>query len=69
MLIIVNTKGGVDNVRVIDSSGNPEFDAILIRDVRESWVFKPAAKKGRRVRCLLQQTVRVNWEAGSPFER
>lgn len=69
MLIVVNTKGGVDSVRVIDSSGNPEFDAILIRDVRESWVFKPASKKGRRVRCLLQQTTRVNWEAGSPFER
>jgi TonB family protein len=69
MLIVVDTKGGVDSVRVLDSSGNPEFDAILIKDVRESWVFKPASKKGRRVRCLLQQTVRVSWEAGSPFER
>jgi TonB family protein len=67
MLIVVDTKGGVDSVRVLDSSGNEEFDAILIRDVRESWVFKPASKKGRRVRCLLQQTVRVTWEAGSPF--
>lgn len=69
MLIVVDAKGGVDSVRVIDSSGNPEFDAILVRDVREAWVFKPASKKGRRVKCLLQQTVRVNWTAGSPFER
>ena len=67
MLIVVDTRGGVDSVRVLDSSGNPEFDAILVRDVRESWMFKPASKKGRRVKCLLQQTVRVTWEAGSPF--
>lgn len=67
MLIVVDTKGGVDSVRVLESSGNPEFDAILLRDVSESWVFKPASKKGRKVKCLLQQTVRVTWEAGSPF--
>lgn len=67
MLVVVDAKGGVDSVRVLDSSGNPEFDAILIKDVSELWVFKPASKKGRRVKCLLQQTVRVTWEAGSPF--
>lgn len=69
LLIIVDTKGGVDSVRVLESSGNPEFDAIVIRDVREAWLFTPASKNGRNVRCLLQQSVRVNWDAGSPFER
>jgi len=67
-LIVVNAKGGVDSLRMLSSSGNPGFDKIVTNDIREAWVFQPAAKKGRKVRCLLQQAVRVSWTAGSPFE-
>lgn len=68
LLIVVDTKGGVDSVRVLDPSGNPEFDEIVMRDVREAWYFTPAMKNGRNVRCLIQQAVRVSWNGGSPFE-
>ena len=69
MLILVNKNGGVESVRIIDSSGNPDFDAIIVRDVKEAWLFTPAIKRGKRVRCLVQQATRVNWTGSrSPFE-
>lgn len=67
-LIVVSAKGSVDSVRLLVSSGNPAFDEIVMDDVREAWVFQPAVRKGRKVRCLLQQAVRVSWTPGSPFE-
>ena len=68
VLILVDTRGGVSNVRVLQGSGNKHFDAIILRDIREAWVFSPAMKKGRKVRCLVQQNVRVEWSGGSPFD-
>lgn len=68
VLILVDTRGAVSNVRVLQGSGNEHFDAIILRDIREAWVFSPAMKKGRKVRCLVQQNVRVEWKAGSPFD-
>jgi TonB family protein len=68
VLILVDARGAVSNVRVLQGSGNEHFDAIILRDIREAWVFSPAMKKGRKVRCLLQQTTRVEWQAGSPFD-
>ena len=69
LLIVVDTKGSVESIRVLNPSGNEGFDEIIIDDVKKLWVFTPASKRGRKVRCMLQQTVRVSWEAGSPFER
>ena len=69
MLLLIDRRGAVESVRVIESSGNPRFDDIIVHDAKESWVFTPAIKKGRRVRCLVQQATRVNWTGGgSPFE-
>ena len=69
MLLLVDQNGAVKSVRVLESSGNPEFDAIITRDALEAWVFTPAIKKGKRVRCLVQQYTRVNWTGSrSPFE-
>ena len=68
LLIVVDAKGSVDSIRVLDASGNDGFDEIIIQDVKEMWVFTPATKKGRKVKCMLQQSVKVTWEAGSPFE-
>ena len=65
VLILVDTRGAVSNVRVLQGSGNKHFDAIILRDIREAWVFSPAMKKGRKVRCLVQQNVRVEWSGGS----
>jgi len=69
MLIVVNENGAVESVRALEASDNPEFDAIILRDIREAWLFTPAIRKGRKVKCLLQQSVRVNWSGNRlPFE-
>lgn len=67
VLLVVDTIGAVSNVRVLKTSGNPEFDAIIVQSIQDDWAFTPAMKKGRKVKCLLQQTVAVRWTAGSPF--
>lgn len=69
LLITVDTRGAVESVRMTESSGNPGFDAIIIRDVREAWIFSPAIRKGRKVRQVGEQSVRVSWTGpSSPFE-
>jgi Gram-negative bacterial TonB protein C-terminal len=68
VLILIDTRGAVSNVRVLQGSGNEHFDKIILYDIRHSWVFSPAMKKGRKVRCLVQQNVRIVWSGGSPFD-
>jgi Gram-negative bacterial TonB protein C-terminal len=68
VLILIDTRGAVSNVRVLQGSGNKHFDEIILYDISHSWVFSPAMKKGRKVRCLVQQNVRVVWSGGSPFD-
>lgn len=69
LLITVDTTGLVHNVRVLNPSGNEQFDAIILESVRREWAFTPAIKKGRKVKCLLQQSVAVTWRgSGSRFE-
>jgi TonB family protein len=67
VLMVISEQGAVTSLRVLESSGNEHFDAIMVRYIRETWVFTPAVKNGRRVRCIVQQTTRIVWEAGSPF--
>lgn len=68
VLILIDTRGAVGSVRVLQGSGNEHFDKIILYDISHSWVFSPAMKKGHKVRCLVQQNVRVVWEGGSPFD-
>jgi hypothetical protein len=68
VLILIDTRGAVASVRTLQGSGNEHFDKIIIHDISHSWVFSPAMKKGRKVRCLVQQNVRIVWEGGSPFD-
>lgn len=68
LLILIDTRGAVASVRVLNGSGNEHFDRIILHDVQHAWIFSPAMKKGRKVRCLVQQNVRVVWEGGSPFD-
>ena len=68
VLILIDTRGAVASTRVLQGSGNPHFDKIILHDIGHSWVFSPAMKKGRKVRCLVQQNVRIVWEGGSPFD-
>jgi TonB family protein len=68
VLMLINARGTVDSVRLLESSGNKHFDAIILRDIRETWIFSPAMKKGHKVRCLVQRTIRFEWKGGSPFD-
>jgi len=68
VLILIDTRGAVANVRLLQGSGNKYFDEILLRDIREAWVFSPAMKKGHKVRCLVQQNIRVDWTGNTPFD-
>ena len=68
VLVLIDTHGAVTDIRVLQPSGNQYFDEIILRDIRTAWVFSPAVKRGHKVRCLLQQNVRVNFTNASPFE-
>ena len=68
VLILIDTRGAVASTRVLQGSGNPHFDKIILHDIRHAWIFSPAMKKGHKVRCLVQQNVRIVWEGGSPFD-
>ena len=68
VLLLIDTRGAVASLRVLQGSGNKYFDDIIIHDIRNLWIFSPAMKRGHKVRCLVQQNVRVVWEGGFPFD-
>lgn len=67
LLMVIDAKGVASDIRVLQTSGNREFDALIGRCVQDEWVFSPAIKKGRKVKCLVQRTITVRW-TGTPFE-
>jgi TonB family protein len=68
LMLIIDTEGAVESIRVLRSSGNLKFDNIVLECVRDEWEFSPAVRKGKKVRCLVQQLVWYKWsEGGSPF--
>ncbi len=69
LLFVVETGGSISNVRLTKSSGNPEVDAIVAETVQNDWGFSPAVKKGRKVRCLLEQPFRIELPRVSRFQQ
>jgi TonB family protein len=67
LLFVVEANGTITNVRVAKSSENPEVDAIVAETVQNEWGFAPAIKRGKKVRCLLQQPFTIMLPAASPF--
>ncbi len=67
MLLVVNIDGTVGDVRLVDSSQDREFDETIIAMIHE-WRFSPAVRKGRKVRCWVEQAVTVRVTSGSSFE-
>jgi TonB family protein len=67
LIFVVEPTGEIKNVRIASTSGNAEFDAIILRNITD-WSFSPAVRKGVKVRCLLQQAVIIKWTGGSGFE-
>ncbi|HVU34590.1 MAG TPA: energy transducer TonB [Opitutaceae bacterium] len=67
LLLVIDTDGHAESARVVKSSGQPAFDYIVAETVKHDWLFSPAVKHGRKVRCLAQQTFRVVLGGDSPF--
>jgi TonB family protein len=54
LLLVVDANGVVGDVKVVKSSGDAEVDAIVVENIK-TWGFSPAIKRGKKVRCMLQQ--------------
>jgi TonB family protein len=68
LLLVIDTVGTVTSIRVIKPSGNAKFDQIVLECVRDEWEFSPAVRKGKKVRCMVQQLVWYKWtENNDPF--
>jgi len=67
LLMVVDVNGEATNLRVLESSGNPAFDRIIMDCVQHEWQFRPAVKHGHRVKCLVQRSIRIRWST-SKFE-
>jgi TonB family protein len=68
LVLVIDTVGAVTSIRVLKPSGNPKFDDIVLQCVRDEWEFSPAVKRGKKVRCMVQQLVWYKWTEGdSPF--
>jgi TonB family protein len=65
VLMVVNTDGTAENVRLIKGS-HPEFDRLVVEALAE-WRFRPAMRKGKKVRCLAEVPVYVKPPSVSPF--
>lgn len=66
-LLIVNTNGTAESVRLLNSSSYPEFDRAVEEQIKTEWVFSPAMKNGHKVRCLVEQAVVVSNSGQSRF--
>ena len=68
LLLLIGQNGRPESARVLESSGNPRFDAIVCNTVRDEWLFSPAIRRGKKVRVMAQQAFRINFTGGtSPF--
>ena len=63
----IKANGTITNVRVVRPSGTTEVDAIVVETVQKEWGYAPAIKRGKKVRCLLQQPFTIVLPAASPF--
>ena len=67
LLFVIDTNGMVESIRIVESSGNAPFDDIVADCVKSKWVFSPAIRHSKRVKCMVQRAIIVNWKL-SPFE-
>ena len=66
LLVVIEPSGEATNIRLTKSSNNAEFDRLMLDYIKE-WVFSPAKKSGKKVRCLIEQVISVKRGAGSRF--
>jgi TonB family protein len=54
VLAVIELDGTPHDLRIARSSGNPEFDQLMMESIAQ-WTFAPAVRKGKKVRCLVSQ--------------
>ncbi len=57
----VNTRGHVENVRVLDANPRGVFDQNVI-DAVQDWIYDPADFGGRKVKVQLTQRIELHWQ-------
>lgn len=67
LLLVIDTEGGIESIKVMKASSNKLFDKAVMECVREEWVFSPAIRRGKKVRCMVQQLVWYKWTDGNKF--
>lgn len=67
ILMVIEPDGSTSHIRLTKSSGLTQFDELMIESVKADWVFSPAIKKGKKVRCLIEQAISVRQSSGSRF--
>jgi len=68
LLLVIDADGRAASTQILKSSGQPVFDNIVTRTVKDQWLFTPAIRRGKKVKCLAEQAIRVNLPGGSPFD-
>lgn len=68
VLFVVERNGSASNVRIVKTSGNKDFDEIVVRSLTELWTFTPGMRRGKTVRSITQQVFIIKWESGIAFE-
>jgi len=67
LLLGVDTDGHAFSARVLHSSGKPVFDDLLRENVQSAWLFSPAIRHHKAVKCMVEQAVRVSLPDADPF--
>lgn len=66
LIFVVEPDGTTGQIRVMESSGNPDYDALVADHVKD-WTFNPGIKHGRKVRTLMEEAVVGRVSEGNPF--
>jgi TonB family protein len=66
-LMVAEPDGSVSNIQLVSTSGSPEVDQACIAALGQ-WKFKPAVRKGKIVRCWVQQSLLFKVMGHSIFE-
>lgn len=66
LLFVVSSEGKVLDPHLLKSCGDTELDQLMVEMIAD-WEFRPAVKKGKIVRCWVQQTVRLTLGSASRF--
>lgn len=66
-LFIVDVDGSPEQVRLLSSTGDEIVDSLCLQAMN-AWRFTPAIRKGKKVRCWVEQGFNLRASTRSPFE-